>query len=100
MFDATRTMAASYSTLLAGTYYPGNRGYLYSSAIFLYALTASVAGFVAARLFKLLNGGEKRWFNAACLTSFLFVGPTTVVFGLPTTATPLQHHFNTTVTPL
>jgi hypothetical protein len=43
---------------LVGTFYPGNRGALYTAAIVLYYLTGGVAGYVATYLYTSL-GGEK-----------------------------------------
>lgn len=65
-------------TKFSGAFYPGSRGTLYKSAIFLYALTAGIGGYIAAKLYTEL-GGEK-WASLAVLTATLFSAPLFVVF--------------------
>jgi len=58
---------------LLGTFYPGNRGALYTAAVVIYSLTAGVAGYVSTRLYISL-GGEK-WASNAVLTACMFAMP-------------------------
>jgi len=61
-----------------GTFYPGNRGSVYTAFVILYALTAYIAGYVSTRLYVQL-GGEK-WASNAVLTALLFTGPFFLTF--------------------
>lgn len=61
-----------------GTFYPGNRGALYSAAIFLYALTAGIAGYVGTALYLQLGGSK--WATNAVVTGCLFPVPCLVTF--------------------
>mmetsp|Transcript_12122 Transcript_12122/g.21462 ORF Transcript_12122/g.21462 Transcript_12122/m.21462 type:complete len:587 (-) Transcript_12122:544-2304(-) len=63
---------------LLGAFYPYNRGGLLSSCVVLYALTASIAGYVSGRYYKMLGGNT--WVSNVLLTSSLFCGPVLVVF--------------------
>ena len=63
---------------LFGTFYPGNRGALYSAAVVLYAATAFIAGFVSTRLY--LQMGGTRWATNSVLTACLFSVPFFVTF--------------------
>jgi len=65
---------------LVGMFYPGNRGALYVAAIVLYALTASVAGYVSTDLYLQLNG--KRWATNAVLAAGIFTCPFFCVFSV------------------
>lgn len=56
-----------------GQFAPGQRAALYSSAIVLYAVTSSIAGYIACSLYTQW-GGEK-WATNAVLTACLFAGP-------------------------
>jgi len=56
-----------------GTFYPGNRGSVYTAFVILYALTSYIAGYVSTRLYVQL-GGDK-WASNAVLTALLFTGP-------------------------
>ncbi len=61
-----------------GVFYPYNRGSLYSALIFLYALTACVAGYVAASYYKQMEG--EFWVRNILLTCFVYCGPFLVMF--------------------
>lgn len=63
---------------LFGTFYPGNRGALYTAAIVLYAMTAGVAGYVSSALYHALGG--ERWATNAVLTACLYALPFFCVF--------------------
>ena len=63
---------------IAGTFYPGNRGALYSAAVVLYAATAFIAGFVSTRLYLQLGGS--RWASNSVLTATLFSVPFFLTF--------------------
>lgn len=63
---------------LVGVFYPYNRGSLYSALIFLYALTACIAGYVAASYYKQMEG--EFWVRNILLTCFVYCGPFLVMF--------------------
>lgn len=63
---------------LVGFFYPGHRGGLYSAAILIYALTASISGYVATSTY--VQWGGDRWAVNAVLTACLFAVPFFVVF--------------------
>uniref|UniRef100_A0A7S4DYJ3 Transmembrane 9 superfamily member n=1 Tax=Lotharella globosa TaxID=91324 RepID=A0A7S4DYJ3_9EUKA len=65
---------------LIGMFYPGNRGALYVAAIVLYALTASVAGYVSTNLYVKLGG--KKWATNAVLAAGIFTCPFFCVFSI------------------
>ena len=65
---------------LFGTFYPGNRGALYSAAVVLYAATAFIAGFVSTRLYLQLGG--TRWASSSILTACLFSVPFFLTFSV------------------
>jgi hypothetical protein len=56
-----------------GTFYPSNRGALYSASVLFYALTACIAGYVSTSLYLQLGGS--RWATNAVATSSLFAVP-------------------------
>ena len=63
------------------TFYPGNRGAMYTAAIVLYALTAGTAGFVSAHLYGRLSGTESgRWAWNLVLSGTLFPAPLFLMF--------------------
>jgi transmembrane 9 superfamily member 1 len=62
----------------AGVFYPYNRGLLYTAQIVLYAMTASVAGYTSARLFRQMGG--ERWARHLVLTCVIFAGPFFAMF--------------------
>eukprot|EP01006_Ploeotia_vitrea_P022005 TRINITY_DN54419_c0_g1_i1.p1 TRINITY_DN54419_c0_g1~~TRINITY_DN54419_c0_g1_i1.p1 ORF type:complete len:615 (-),score=277.66 TRINITY_DN54419_c0_g1_i1:64-1860(-) len=68
---------------MVGTFYPGNRGALYSAAIVLYALTASIAGYIATKMYVEMGG--KRWATNAVLTACLFAVPAFAIFSIVNT---------------
>jgi hypothetical protein len=43
---------------LAGTYYPYNGGAMLTSVVVFYALTAGIAGYVSAALYKIMGGEQ------------------------------------------
>jgi len=63
-----------------GSFYPGNRGSVYTAFVVLYMFTAFIAGYVSTRLYIQL-GGEK-WASNAVLTSCLFAVPFFVTFSV------------------
>eukprot|EP00798_Chlamydomonas_sp_ICE-L_P020329 gene20329-27089_t len=67
-----------FALALVGVFYPYNRGGLYTALIVLYALTASVAGFVAASYYKQMEG--ELWVRNILLTCFIFCGPFFLMF--------------------
>jgi len=58
---------------MLGTFMPGNRGALLTAAIFLYAVTAYVAGNVATTVYVQLGG--QKWALNSALTASLFAVP-------------------------
>mmetsp|Transcript_337 Transcript_337/g.782 ORF Transcript_337/g.782 Transcript_337/m.782 type:complete len:475 (+) Transcript_337:100-1524(+) len=63
------------------TFYPGNRGAMYTAAIVLYALTAGTAGFVSAHLYCRLKGTEGgQWAWNLVLSGTLFPAPLFLMF--------------------
>mmetsp|Transcript_50499 Transcript_50499/g.98953 ORF Transcript_50499/g.98953 Transcript_50499/m.98953 type:complete len:572 (-) Transcript_50499:288-2003(-) len=68
---------------LLGTFYPGNRGALYSAVVVTYSLTSGVAGYTSAKLYKQFGGAH--WLMNAILTAMLFFGPSTFVFAVVNT---------------
>lgn len=63
------------------TFYPGNRGAMYTAAIVLYALTAGTAGFVSAHLYCRLTGSEAgQWAWNLVLSGTLFPAPLFLMF--------------------
>lgn len=63
---------------LIGTFYPYNRGAMFTALIVLYALTAGCAGYTSASYFKQMEG--KKWVRNLLLTIGVFCGPLLVVF--------------------
>jgi len=63
---------------LLGTFYSGNRGALYTAVVITYALTAGIAGYVSARMYKQFGG--EHWLANALLTAGMFFGPAAAVF--------------------
>lgn len=63
---------------LLGTFYPGNRGSVYSAAVFGYAITAGIAGYISTYIYLQL-GGEK-WASNTVLTACLFAVPFFAIF--------------------
>jgi len=67
------------------TFYPGNRGAMYTAAIVLYALTAGTAGFVSAHMYGRLTGSctgaeAGRWARNLVLSGTLFPLPLFLMF--------------------
>ena len=65
---------------LFGTFYPGNRGALYSAAVVLYCVTAIIAGYVSTRLYLQLGGAK--WASNSILTASLFSVPFFITFSV------------------
>jgi hypothetical protein len=61
-----------------GVFYPHNRGALFSALIFLYALTAGVAGYVASSYYRQFEG--EKWVPAIVATVGVYCGPMVGVF--------------------
>lgn len=58
---------------LIGAFYPYNRGGMYTALIIMYALTASIAGYVASSYYKQMEG--ELWVRNILLTCFVYCGP-------------------------
>jgi hypothetical protein len=56
-----------------GAFYPYNRGGMYTALIIMYALTASIAGYVASSYYKQMEG--ELWVRNILLTCFVYCGP-------------------------
>ena len=67
-----------FSLSFAGTFHPENGGAVYVAGIVLYALAASIGGFVASRLYRQLGGTRWAWPVVVVMT--LFPMPLFVVF--------------------
>ena len=67
-----------FALALIGVFYPYNRGGLLAALVVLYALTAGVAGYVAADTYRQLGGD--RWVRNVLLTASLFCGPALLLF--------------------
>ena len=63
---------------LVGAFYPYNRGGLYTALIVTYALTASIAGYVASSYYKQMDG--ELWVRNILLTCFVYCGPFFLMF--------------------
>lgn len=63
---------------VVGVFYPHGRGTMYATVIFIYALTAVIAGYVSGSFYKKLGGTE--WVHNVLLTVTLVVGPFFVVW--------------------
>ncbi|KAF6261065.1 hypothetical protein COO60DRAFT_1700018 [Scenedesmus sp. NREL 46B-D3] len=71
---------------LVGTFYPYNRGAMQSACLVLYALTASISGYVSGVWYKMMGG--RQWVSNVLLVSVLFCGPLLAVFSGSTQALP------------
>jgi len=60
-----------------GVFYPENRGGIYTAAIALYSITAGIAGYISASVYKKMIG--KNWAWNLILASSLFMGPTFII---------------------
>lgn len=67
-----------FALALVGAFYPYNRGALYTALIVLYALTASIAGYVAASYYRQMEG--ELWVRNILLTCFVYCGPFFAMF--------------------
>lgn len=66
---------------MVGTFYPGeNRGGLYSASVFLYAVTAAIAGYVSTSLY--ISFGGQKWATNSVLTALVFAVPLLCVFAV------------------
>merc|ERR1719384_1134804 len=77
----TQLLVLSVSVLLLsliGLFYPGNRGSIVSSIIFVYCFTAGIAGHVAATLYK--QWGGTKWATLSMATASLFTVPFLSIF--------------------
>ena len=63
---------------LVGAFYPYNRGGLYTALIVTYALTASIAGYVASSYYRQMEG--ELWVRNILLTCFIYCGPFFIMF--------------------
>jgi hypothetical protein len=69
-----------FALALVGVFYPYNRGALYTALIVLYALTACIAGYVAASYYKQMGG--ELWVRNILLTCFIYCGPFFITFAI------------------
>jgi histidinol dehydrogenase len=65
---------------LVGFFYPGNEGGLYVACVLLYAVTASVAGYVSTTMYVQMGG--TKWASNAVLTACIFAVPFFCVFAV------------------
>jgi transmembrane 9 superfamily protein 1 len=65
---------------LIGTFYPGNRGALYSACLFFYAATTCISGYTATNLYMQLGG--TRWAMNSIVTASLFAVPFFTTFSV------------------
>jgi MFS family permease len=65
---------------LLGTFYPGNRGALYLSAVLLYVASSFIAGYVSTSVYLQLNG--QKWATNSLLAASLFAGPFFITFSI------------------
>jgi hypothetical protein len=72
-----------FALALVGAFYPYNRGALFTALILLYALTACVAGYVAASYYRQFEG--EQWVPAIVLTVGIYCGPFLVAFAINNT---------------
>ncbi|KAG1653817.1 hypothetical protein FOA52_001020 [Chlamydomonas sp. UWO 241] len=63
---------------LVGMFYPYNRGALLSALVVIYALTASISGYVSGLHYKMFGGTD--WGSNVLLVSVLFCGPVLAIF--------------------
>lgn len=61
-----------------GVFYPYNRGGLFTALIVLYALTASISGYMAASYYTQMEGTQ--WVRNILLTCITFCGPLFLTF--------------------
>eukprot|EP00891_Asterochloris_glomerata_P007011 jgi/Astpho2/7011/Aster-01865 len=61
-----------------GSFYPYNRGGLFTALIVLYALTASISGYMAASYYRQMEGQD--WVRNILLTCVVFCGPLFLMF--------------------
>ncbi|KAA6422087.1 MAG: phagocytic receptor 1b-like [Trebouxia sp. A1-2] len=61
-----------------GVFYPYNRGGLFTALIVLYALTASISGYMAASYYTQMEGTQ--WVRNILLTCITFCGPLFLMF--------------------
>jgi len=73
----------------AGTFYPYNRGSMYTACIVLYALTSCVAGYVSGYWYKQMGGEE--WVRNVLLTCIIFCGPFLGAFAVNNTVAIAYH---------
>ena len=63
---------------LVGVFYPYNRGGLFTALIVLYALTAGIAGYMAASYYRQMEGGS--WVRNLLVTCLIYCGPFFLIF--------------------
>ncbi|GAB4814909.1 hypothetical protein N2152v2_001955 [Parachlorella kessleri] len=68
---------------LVGTFYPYNRGSMFTALIVLYALTAGIAGYVSASYYRQFEG--HKWVTNLLLTCSVFCGPLLAMFAINNT---------------
>jgi hypothetical protein len=84
-FQILTLTLATFLLAMVGTFSPTSRGAIVASSIIMYALTASISGYVAGYYYKMFGGTH--WVRNVLLTSSLFSGPMVVTFAfLNTTA--------------
>ncbi|KAK9144204.1 hypothetical protein Sjap_004107 [Stephania japonica] len=63
---------------LVGTFYPYNRGALFSALVIIYALTSGIAGYTSTSTYLQLEGNN--WVRNVLLTGCVFIGPLFLTF--------------------
>jgi len=64
---------AIFTLACVGVFYPYSRGAMYTAMIVLYALTACISGYIAAKYYRQMEG--ENWVRNILLTCFVFCGP-------------------------
>mmetsp|Transcript_34148 Transcript_34148/g.61574 ORF Transcript_34148/g.61574 Transcript_34148/m.61574 type:complete len:611 (-) Transcript_34148:17-1849(-) len=67
-----------FALALIGAFYPYNRGGILSACVFLYAVTAGIAGYASGLYYKQFEGAA--WVSNVLLVSLVFCGPVLLCF--------------------
>ena len=63
---------------LIGLFYPGNRGSIISSIIFIYCFTSGISGHISSTLY--IKFGGKKWATNSIITCCIFIIPFFIIF--------------------